>query len=381
VIRDLITEGQADGLTAQRACEVIGLSQRTFQRWQVSTASRPSTPDATVAPALTLPALARRTPLRGVVLRPRPYNALTVSEATTVVALIQSAQHADASCRELALALQNGPFPTYVSHVTVWEYQRALNCNGPRGRQVAQGQHRTAPDTDWVNGPNLLWDWDITYLYTLERGVFLYLYSLLDHWSRKNIAWLIGTQLSSALVQTLWDHGLINEGLLDQPATTWPKSLSDRGAQMRSRSTATYFKKLGIEQLFSRPRTPNDNPYIESHFATIKTQPVFPGFFADPPVAESYFSQFYLWYNDVHPHTRLHMFTPNQVHSGQGPRLLAERAALKAVTFAARIADPDTRTFTLEELIAHHLPDVSDYPCYTWAGPKTAPAKRATPFD
>jgi transposase InsO family protein len=381
VIRDLITEGQADGLTAQRACEVIGLSPRTFQRWQDSAVSSPLTPDATVAPALTLPALARRTPLRGVVLRPRPYNALTVSEATTVVALIQSPQHADASCRELALALQNSPFPTYVSHVTVWEYQRALNCNGPRGRQVAQGQHRTAPDTDWVNGPNLLWDWDITYLYTLEHGVFLYLYSLLDHWSRKNIAWLIGTQLSSALVQTLWDHGLINEGLLDQPATTWPKSLSDRGAQMRSRSTATYFKKLGIEQLFSRPRTPNDNPYIESHFATIKTQPVFPGFFADPPVAESYFSQFYPWYNDVHPHTRLHMLTPSQVHSGQGPRLLAERAALKAATFAARIADPDTRTFTLEELIAHHLPDVLDYPCYTWTGPKIAPAKRATPFD
>src|SRR4030042_3266633 len=100
------------------------------------------------------------------------------------------------------------------------------------------------------------------------------------------------------------------------PAPTWPPSLSARGAQMRSHSTATYFKKLGIEQLFSRPRTPNDNPYIESHFATIKTQPVFPGFFADPPVAESYFSQFYPWYNDVHPHPRLHLLTPSQVHSG-----------------------------------------------------------------
>jgi putative transposase len=371
VIRDLITEGQADGLTAQRACKVIGLSPRTFQRWQASAVSRPLTPDAIATPTLTLP----------VVVRPRPYNALTAREAAAVVALIQSPQHADASCRELALALQNGPFPTYVSHVTLWEYQRALNCNGPRGRQVAQGQHRTAPDTDWVSGPNQLWDWDITYLHTLERETFLYLYSLLDHWSRKNIAWLIGTQLSSALVQTLWDHGLINEGLLDQPATAWPKSLCDRGAQMRSRSTVTYFKKLGIEQLFSRPRTPNDNPYIESHFATIKTQPVFPGYFTDQPEAESYFRQFYPWYNDVHPHTRLNMLTPHQVHSGQGPRLLAERAALKATTLATRSADLGARTFTLEELIAHHLPDVSDYPCYTWAGPKIAPAKRATPFD
>ena len=50
------------------------------------------------------------------------------------------------------------------------------------------------------------------------------------------------------------------------------------------------FKKLGIEQLFSRPRTPNDNPFIESHFATIKTQPVFPGYFADPAEAEELLS-------------------------------------------------------------------------------------------
>jgi len=29
----------------------------------------------------------------------------------------------------------------------------------------------------------------------------------------------------------------------------------------------------------------------------------------------------------------------------------------------------------MEELIADHLPDVSDYPCYSWVGPKNAPAK------
>jgi len=137
-------------------------------------------------------------------------------------------------------------------------------------------------------------------------------------------------------VQTLWDRGLIDEALLDQPAHTWPKSLSDRGAQMRSLSTTSYFRKLGIPQLFSRPQTPNDNPYIESHFATIKTHPAFPGYFAGQAEAEQYFGQFYAWYNDVHLHTRLDMLTPNQVHSGQGPRLPAERAALKAATLAAR---------------------------------------------
>ena len=152
---------------------------------------------------------------------------------------------------------------------------------------------------------------------------------------------------------------------------------------MRSHSTTSYFRKLGIPQLFSRSRRPNDNPYIESHFGTIKTLPAFPGYFVVLAEAEVYFSQFYPWYSDVHPHTRLHMLTPAQVHSGQGPRLLAERAALKTTTLAARsvAATHGAQTFTLEELIADHLPDVSDYPSYSWAGPENGSAKKATGLD
>ena len=36
MIRDLITAAQADGLSAQRACGVLGLSPRTWQRWQAA---------------------------------------------------------------------------------------------------------------------------------------------------------------------------------------------------------------------------------------------------------------------------------------------------------------------------------------------------------
>lgn len=360
MILDLITEAKAAGLPVERACGILNLSPRTVQRWQ-----------APPKPSYTPP----------LVVTHRPYNALTASEAARVIALIRSPQHADSSCRELSLALQSGPNPTFVSHVTVWEYECALNCNGPRGRQTAQGRGRSAPDTKWVNGPNQLWDWDITYLHSAEPHVFWYLYSLLDHWSRKDIAWHISPHLRSSEVQTLWDQGLINEGLLDQPSHTWPHSLSDRGIQMRSHSTTTYFRKLGIPQLFSRPRTPNDNPFIEAHFATVKTQPAFPAYFVEMTDGVIYFSQFYPWYNDVHPHTRLNMLTPSQVHSGQGPRLLAERAALKAATLVARRADPSAHLFTLEELIENHLPDVSDYPCYSWTGPEIAPAKKATALD
>ena len=90
MIRDLIIEAQADGLSAQRACGVLGLSPRTWQRWQAADRAPRPEPDRTV-------------PLTGAVVRVpryRPYNALTAREAALVVALIRSPQHADASCRE-----------------------------------------------------------------------------------------------------------------------------------------------------------------------------------------------------------------------------------------------------------------------------------------
>jgi putative transposase len=346
---ELVAEAKAQGLPENRASQVLRISPRSLQRWR-----EPVQPKAPAAP------------------RPRPTNALTRAEAAAVVSVIRSPAHADQSCRELALSLENAPEQAVsVSPVTVWRYQVALDCNGPRGRQVSQ-RHGPAPDTEWVTGPNKLWDWDVTVLRSSEPGVFWYLYSLLDHFSRKAIAWLIDERLSSDLAQRLWDQGLVNEARLDLPHTEWPQSLSDRGAPMRSHSTRHYFKKLGIGQLFSRPRTPNDNPRIEAHFGTIKSQPVYPGCFVDVPAAVTYFTGFYAWYNDQHPLTTLGMLTPNQVHTGQTASLLAARQTHQAEALASRHSSSHA-PFTLEELITQPLPDVSQCPIYSWAGPNSVP--------
>ena len=233
---ELVAEAKAQGLPEQRASAVLQVSSRSLQRWR-----RPAQPKPPAAP------------------RPRPTNALTRAEAAAVISVIKSPAHADQSCRELALSLENAPEQAVsVSPVTIWRYQVALDCNGPRGRQTSQ-RHGPAPDTEWVTGPNKLWDWDVTVLRSGETGVFWYLYSLLDHFSRKAVAWLVDERQSSDLAQRLWDQGLVNEGRLDLPHSEWPQSLSDRGAPMRSHSTRHYFKKLGIGQLVqpaaARPMT------------------------------------------------------------------------------------------------------------------------------
>lgn len=344
-----IATAVAGGLSSKRACAVLGLTPRTLQRWQ-----RPARPQ-------------RPPPVQ----RPRPVNALTRPEAAAVVSVIRSTVHADQSCRELAISLAQGLPAISVSPVSIWRYQKALNCNGPRGRQV-RARHLGAPDTDWVNRPNQLWAGDVTWLTTTEPHVFLYLYSLLDHFSRKVVAWFIRDAFTSDHWQSLWDDGLTQEGLLDQPRSEWPAALNDRGPQMRSHSSRQYFIKLGVRQLFSRPRTPNDNPRIEAHFGTIKTHPIYPGSFADQSQAEAYFESFYAWYNDVHLLTTVDLLTPQQVHTGQAAALLTART-LQA-TQAQRQRRCASRTpFTLEALIAEPLPDVSTYPVFSWAGPCVAP--------
>ena len=40
-----------------------------------------------------------------------------------------------------------------------------------------------------ADGPNQVWSWDISYLPTNVKGIWLYLYLVIDVWSRKVVAW------------------------------------------------------------------------------------------------------------------------------------------------------------------------------------------------
>jgi len=295
----------------ERACETLDLSVRTVERWMKPAKKKPRE------------------------LRKPPINAISPAEQEMVIVMIRDAAHADYSVRELSLALmeENG---IYVSHVTFWQAQVQALCNGPRrGSRLPKG-HGNRPDTSWVTGPNQLYSWDITHLHTGRPYEFWYLYALQDWFSRKVVSWLITDTLASCTVHDLWDLALLNEGLLMKPPAEWPKSLSDRGTQMRAVSTRRFFKRLGVDQLFARPRTPNDNPKIEALFSVVKSEPEYPGRFPLIQDARCFFDQFFSWLNDAHPHTSLGMLTPSQVHRGEGAAILAGRRNLRDESLARR---------------------------------------------
>ena len=82
-----------------------------------------------------------------------------------------------------------------------------------------------------------------------------------------------------------------------------------------------------MPQLFARPRTPNDNPFVESAFGTVKTAPGYPGRFLDLQDAVRYFEQYFQWYNTEHLHSGIDYVTPEQCHLGLRDQIVSERRA------------------------------------------------------
>lgn len=312
----ILQEAIDGGLTVKQACAVVGLKERRYRHWR-RLAERGEYERRRKSPEV------------------RSHNALLPEEKALIAEAVTRSDWADLSSREISIRLMEEK-GVYVSHVAIWSHMREHGLAGHRGGRRGRGRRRgQKPDTNWVDGPNQLWAWDITKLRTGERGRFWYLYTVLDQWSRKVVAWAVEKRECSELAQRAWDEALLSEPLQDGPM---PASLSDRGTQMRSKSTREYFRDLGVDQLFSRPRTPNDNPYVESLFSTVKTHPEYLGIFPTLEEARTYFEEFFDWYNTRHLHTRIGMVTPEQRHNGEWVRIQTERDAIKARTLAARRA-------------------------------------------
>ncbi len=85
----------------------------------------------------------------------------------------------------------------------------------------------------------------------------------------------------------------------------------------------------GMPQWFARPRTPNDNPFIESAFSTVKRAPAYPGCFLDDAEAREYYSRYFIWYDTEHYHSGIDYVTPQQAPDGLRPDIVEQRRVKK----------------------------------------------------
>ncbi len=253
-----------------------------------------------------------------------PVNRLLPIEREAVLEMARREEYVDLAHRVLTVtALDLDLF--FLSFSSVYRILRSASLISMWGIQRPHNSRSLPPVRKEINEPNQRWSWDISYLLTYEKGVYLYLYLILDEYSRHAIHWLVSWHQRAEEARCLLEGGLIAENILDLPEDQRPEIINDRGRQMKAKSIKSMFEDHQMPQLFARPRTPNDNPFVESLFGTIKTAPQYPGRFLDREEAVQYFERYFTWYNKEHYHSGIDHVTPEQCHQGLREIIIAER--------------------------------------------------------
>jgi len=300
-IMQWIEAASAAGARRHQACELLGIAPRTLQRWQQCGE---------------LPGDARST--RSFV----PTNKLSDQEREQIVAVANSVEFAHLPPSQMVPQLADRG--EYVASEST--FYRVL-------REVGQLQHRQAsrpatahqPEPLTATAPNQVYSWDITYLKTTIRGVFLYLYLFMDIYSRKIVGWQVYEHEDSECAADIMRDIAQREGLGPEQITLH----SDNGGPMKGASMLATLQALGIMPSFSRPAVSNDNPYSESLFKTLKYRPEYPAQpFADLTAARQWVVGFVDWYNLEHRHSAIQFVTPAQRHAGLDTAILAQRKVL-----------------------------------------------------
>jgi putative transposase len=180
-----------------------------------------------------------------------------------------------------------------------------------------------------ATGPNQVWTWDITKLATLQKGVFLHAYVIIDLFSRYVVGWMVAAKECQHLAAQLFADAVARHSV--EPNLTVH---ADRGAAMKSDTLAQLLATLGVNQSFSRPHVSDDNAFSEAQFKTLKYQPDYPGRFASVLHARGWLEPFFGWHNDDHQHSGLALYTPAEVFFGRVPAVHAVRQATLDAAYA-----------------------------------------------
>lgn len=331
----LIDEAVTSGAALYKACRELGITERTYQRWteygSVKVDGRPNA------------------------VRPEPSNKLSADERAEIICVMTCDEYKSLPPSQVVPILADKE--RYIaSESTFYRVLHEHKMQHSRGR--AQRAARRNATTHTATGPNQLWCWDITWLPGPAKGVYFYLYLILDVFSRKIVGWEIHDNESSEQASQLVRKAHLSEAVGIKPLVLH----SDNGSPMKGSSLMATLDNLGIASSYSRPRVSNDNAFAESIFRTCKYRPDYPhkGFTALEE-ARAWVLEFVHWYNVRHRHSGIKFMTPSQRHNGKAKQI----AAMRSVTYeAAKARHPErwsgkTRDWSLPEKV-HLNPEKND---------------------
>jgi transposase InsO family protein len=297
MIMDLIDKAIASGARMEKAAVMIGLSARTIIRWRKQNGGK----DQRKGP-LTVPA-----------------NKLNEQEKQQILNVANSALFRNQSPKQIVPQLADQGF--YMASESTF-YRILKEHKMMTHRQASKPAVIHHPKEHLATGPCQVWSWDITYMKTSVKGIFFYLYMIVDVWSRKIIAAQIFAEESMEHSSMLLANACMVYGVQPEELVLH----SDNGGPMKGATMLATLHKLGVIPSFSRPSVSNDNPYSESLFRTMKYRPEYPAeAFENIEQAQSWVDGFVFWYNTQHLHSSIRFVTPDDRHFGREEYILANR--------------------------------------------------------
>lgn len=310
-ILSLVNEACDAGARQSKACEILGISRRTLQRWQ----SKPDDAIEDQRPNV----------------KKEPANKLSDKEKQNILDICNSAVYGSLPPSQIVPMLADQGI--YVASES--SFYRTLRENGQqkhRGRQ--QPCKRKKPEGFTATKPNQVWTWDITFLPTCVKGRFYYLYMITDIYSRKIVGWEVHERQSDELASQLVRRTCLSEGVSGEDIVLH----SDNGSPMKGATMLATLQQLGVIPSFSRPSVSNDNPYSEALFKTLKYTPAYPSKpFENIEASRVWVLEFVRWYNNQHRHSGIKFVTPNDRHTGVDKMILENR---KKVYQRAKASNP-----------------------------------------
>jgi putative transposase len=297
----LVQDAMDNGARQDRACSAINLNERTLQRWQRDRSRGDLRPERIQTPT----------------------NRLSAQEREHLMEVVNSAEFGSLPPSQIVPILADrGEY--IASESSFYRVMRAAGQLRHRGAE-RPAERRHKPRALCATAPKQLFSWDITYLPTLVKGLYFYLYLFMDIFSRKIVGWQVYDTESSERAGEVMRDIAARESIEPNQVILH----SDNGSPMKGATMLATLQALGVAPSFSRPAVSNDNPYSESLFKTLKYRPAYPRqAFESLLAARQWVGAFVQWYNHEHRHSAINFVTPVERHEGMDDALLQQRVAV-----------------------------------------------------
>ncbi len=154
-----------------------------------------------------------------------------------------------------------------------------------------------------TSAPDQVWFTDFTYVPLRSRWVYLSV--IIDAFSRRCVGWALGSSITTDLALEALRMALVSR----RPRGTLVHH-SDRGSQYGGVRYQDLLLENGMQQSFSRPATPTDNPKCERFIGTLKREEIWVRPYVDFEDARQSITAFINDYNLDRSHSSLGKRSP-----------------------------------------------------------------------